>query len=482
MEVYIDDMLVKWKLNLEKCAFGVASGKFLVFLVSNRGIEVNHVQIKAIEEIPEILTSKKEVQRLTKRIAALGRFISKSSEKSFKFFSVLKKHNQFEWTDECQQALKDLKLYLSNPPLLAKPKDGERLFIYIVVSAVAVLADFVADFIMNLVLEAEKELHVFIGSNQGTWTLLIDGSSNVKGSGLGIVLTPPSGEVIRQAIKRYPITNNEVEYEAMIASLELTREVGIEQIMIKSDSQQFQSWKAVQIPKEENAEADALANLAYITDVTNTENAIVIHLFHSTLDQDKSEIKRITSVPYHPTANGQAESTNKVIINNLKKRLEESKGKWPEVLPGVLWAYRTTIKTSTSETPFSLVYGAEALIPLDIGEPSMRYTHLTEEANKEEMRVNLDLLEERREATLIRMAAQKQMIERHYNRKANLRYFKIRDFVLKKVFRSTKAANTEKLSPNWEGSYKVRGIDGREHTSWKLWMAMYYHQTGAQFI
>ncbi|XP_070025477.1 uncharacterized protein [Nicotiana sylvestris] len=71
----------------------VASGKFLGFLVSNRGIEVNPAQIKAIEEIPDILTSKKEVQRLAGRIAALGRFISKSSEKCFKFFSTLKKQD-----------------------------------------------------------------------------------------------------------------------------------------------------------------------------------------------------------------------------------------------------------------------------------------------------------------------------------------------------------------------------------------------------
>ncbi|XP_075103782.1 uncharacterized protein LOC142178346 [Nicotiana tabacum] len=164
------------------------------------------------------------------------------------------------------------------------------------------------------------------------------------------------------------------------------------------------------------------------------------------------------SAPYHPADNGQVESTNKVINSNLKKRLEESKGKWPEVLPGLLWVYRTIAKTNIGETSFSLVYGAEALISVEIGEPSTRYTHLTEEANKEEMRVNLDLLEERREATLIRMAAQKQMIERYYNRKANLGYFKIGDFILKKVFRSTKAANAGKFSPNWEGPYKIRGI------------------------
>ncbi|XP_019266450.1 PREDICTED: uncharacterized protein LOC109243891 [Nicotiana attenuata] len=144
---------------------------------------------------------------------------------------------------------------------------------------------------------------------------------------------------------------------------------------------------------------------------------------------------------YHPVANGQAKSTNKVIIKNLEKRLEESKGKWPEVLPGVLWAYRTITKIGTGETPFSLVYGVEALIPVEIGEPSTRYTQATEESKEDEMRINLDLLEERRETALIGMVAQKQFIERYYNQKAHIRYFKIGGFVLKKVFQSTKAAN-----------------------------------------
>ncbi|XP_075088189.1 uncharacterized protein LOC142170232 [Nicotiana tabacum] len=113
------------------------------------------------------------------------------------------------------------------------------------------------------------------------------------------------------------------------------------------------------------------------------------------------------------------------------------------------------------DTPFSHVYGAEALIPVKIGEPSTRYTQATEESNEEEMRVNLDLLEERRETALIRMAAQKQVIEWYYNRIARLKYFKIGDYVLKKFFQSTRVANTGKLSPNWEGPYKIHGIIGK---------------------
>lgn len=112
------------KLNLEKCAFGVGSGKFLGFMVSNRGIEVNPDKIKAIEDIT-IVDNVKVVQRLTGRIAALGQFISSSSDKSHRFFALLKKKNDFSWTPECQQALEELKKYLSSLPLLHTSKADE---------------------------------------------------------------------------------------------------------------------------------------------------------------------------------------------------------------------------------------------------------------------------------------------------------------------------------------------------------------------
>nr|XP_009599035.1 uncharacterized protein LOC104094756 [Nicotiana tomentosiformis] len=115
------------------------------------------------------------------------------------------------------------------------------------------------------------------------------------------------------------------------------------------------------------------------------------------------KIKRITSSPYHPSANGQAESTNKVIIQNLKKRLEAAKYKWPEELSGVLWEYRTTAKSSpfslvyVAEIPFSLVYVAEALISLEIREPTLRFFRTNEEVNNEALLVKLELLDERRQ-------------------------------------------------------------------------------------
>ena len=71
----------------------------------------------------------------------------------------------------------------------------------------------------------------------------------------------------------------------------------------------------------------------------------------------------------YPQGNGQAEAVNKVIVSGLKKRLDVAKGIWVEELPHVLWTYRTTPRKSTGETPFSLTYGVEAVIPLETGFP-----------------------------------------------------------------------------------------------------------------
>jgi len=87
---------------------------------------------------------------------------------------------------------------------------------------------------------------------------------------------------------------------------------------------------------------------------------------------EKLNIKHITSSVEHPQTNGQAEAANKAILNELKKRLDPAKGNWTEELLEVLWAYRCTPQSTTQETPYSLTYDTEAMIPVEIGEPSLR--------------------------------------------------------------------------------------------------------------
>ena len=125
------------KLNPRWCVFGVTAGKFLGFMVSQRGIEVNPEKERAIMELG-LPRTVKEVQSLNGKIAALNRFISKATDKCLPFFRTLRK--SFEWMDECQKAFEDLKKYLSSPPLLSPFKPGEELYLYIAVSQAAVSA------------------------------------------------------------------------------------------------------------------------------------------------------------------------------------------------------------------------------------------------------------------------------------------------------------------------------------------------------
>ncbi|XP_050217725.1 uncharacterized protein LOC126668580 [Mercurialis annua] len=105
---------------------------------------------------------------------------------------------------------------------------------------------------------------------------------------------------------------------------------------------------------------------------------------------------RFTSV-VHPQSNGMTEVTNRTILKGLKARLGEFDRQWLEELPMVIWAYRTTPRAGTGDTPFSLTYGCEAMIPVEIGMPTLRVQFFDEAKNEEEQKLCLDLLEERRE-------------------------------------------------------------------------------------
>ena len=83
-------------------------------------------------------------------------------------------------------------------------------------------------------------------------------------------------------------------------------------------------------------------------------------------------IKNRYFTPAYPQSNRQVEAINKTILNGLKKRLDGAKGRWVEELPNVLWAYQTTFGHSTGETPFSLTYGAESMIPIEVNLCSAR--------------------------------------------------------------------------------------------------------------
>jgi ribonuclease HI len=450
VEVYIDDMLVKslheedhivhllqvfdilresrLRLNASKCTFGVSSGKFLGHVVSRRGIEPNPDQIAALVDSAEP-RNVKQVQRLTGMIAALGRFISRSADKCKPFFRLLGKRSKFVWDGECSAAFQGIKAYLSTPPCLSIPNQGEQLFLYLAVSDHAVSAILVREFGQEqkpvffvskamdetelrylplekaalAVLQAAKKLPHYFQSNKmtvlsdlplkmllqrsdfsgritkwgvylgslgveyqpraaikgqvlaeflaefqcdpnspsltmpveaqlglaaGKWELFVDGASNSKGSGAGVVLVSPEGLILEQAVRlKFSASNNEAEYEALLIGLRTAERLGACHLQVFCDSQlvanqvsgeyqardermsaylatvrllmdKFESVHVAQIGREHNSHADLLAKLA-----TALESEVERTVCIETLDQPsfQGQTPSVCSVSRQPS-------------------------------------------------------------------------------------------------------------------------------------------------------------------------------------
>ena len=170
------------------------------------------------------------------------------------------------------------------------------------------------------------------------------------------------------------------------------------------------------------------------------------------------EIKNSYSSPAHQQSNGQAKVTIRTLKAALKTKLEDLKGKWVEYLLEVLWAYRTTRKSATQETPFTLAFGTEAIAPVEVGLKSPGIELATVEHNDEALRLNLDLLDEKREQVLRRTEDYQRKTTRYYNQKVKPMSYMLGDLVLKELLPSRKNPAHGKLGPNWEGPYIISHV------------------------
>ena len=420
IEIYIDDMVVKSKmvsehlgdlraifeilrkyklcLNASKCSFGVGSGKFLGYMVTHRGIEVNPDQIKAINNLRSP-RNPKEVQKLTGMAAVLNRFISRSADRCRPFFLLINKWKGFEWTEECATTFQQLKDYLARPPIMSSLEPDEVLFAYIAVAPYAVslvlirvdggvqrlayyvskslheaevrylplekailvvvlgtrklphyfqahtvviltqlplktilqsadytgrvakwgiilgafdikymprtsikgqvLPDLVAEFTEPQIEELqsvrnmdEKLVGTISQYRLPTWEVYVDGASNQKGVGIGLVLMSTEEVVIEKSLRLdFLATNNEAEYEALLVGMTMVQRMGRKSIKLFLDSRlvvgqvrgefeakdermqgylgqvkclqlKFDSFDLLHVPRSGNAHADSLAMIA----------------------------------------------------------------------------------------------------------------------------------------------------------------------------------------------------------------------------
>nr|GEU60356.1 reverse transcriptase domain-containing protein [Tanacetum cinerariifolium] len=186
--------------------------------------------------------------------------------------------------------------------------------------------------------------------------------------------------------------------------------------------------------------------------------------------RDKLNITQRFASVKHPQSNGLVERANRSLGEGIQARLGEGNKNWVEELLHVLWAHRTMVKSSHGDTPFSITYGTEAVIPAEIEMPAYRTTAVDVVNNDEELRLNLDLLEERRELVAMSEAKSKSKMIKYYNSRVRGVALKPEDF----VYRSNDASHAVaggKVGPKWEvpyevtdalgnGAYKLRSTDG----------------------
>uniref|UniRef100_A0A803N6I0 Integrase catalytic domain-containing protein n=1 Tax=Chenopodium quinoa TaxID=63459 RepID=A0A803N6I0_CHEQI len=327
------------------------------------------------------------------------------------------------------------------------------------------LEDFVADFSPDLQAIVDKEVEEINNvQSESKWILFVDGLSNQRGAGLGMVLKSPQGDmIVSQIIGDFPAKDSKMTTYLDIA---------------KEKAKHFHPSTILQIPRDQNVQADTLANLASALKKTTFINIPLVHLqkpsvsFKEILPVSdvnngddwtrpiKFRIELRTSTPRYPQANGQAESSNKVVMEAIKKRLKAAKGKRADELPSVLWANRTTPREVTRQTPFSLVYGCEAVLPFEADFPTSRFSLMTEERNQEETEDSIDAIEELRETELIRMAAQQQIVARSFNKNIKAKTFQLGDWVLRRAFQNTMNPADGKLAPPREGPYEITQVIG----------------------
>ena len=149
----------------------------------------------------------------------------------------------------------------------------------------------------------------------------------------------------------------------------------------------------------------------------------------------------------------------------IKTRLAGAKGVWPDELPGVLWAYRTTMRTPTGETLFKLAYGSEAVIPAEVHMANHRVTMYQNKDNEEQLRLNLDLIDEVRTEADERTARYKRLMARQYDAMVKPRQFNIGDLIPKKVSLATKNPAHGKLGPIWEDLTKLSTVRDKDPTT-----------------
>nr|GEY33858.1 reverse transcriptase domain-containing protein [Tanacetum cinerariifolium] len=452
------------KLNTKKCAFGMREGTFLGYKVDANGLRVSLDKVKAVLDLssPKCL---KDVQKLNRKLASLNRFLSKSMEKSMPLFKTLKKctkKSNFQWTPEAEEEFKEMKQVIAELLMLTVPKVKEELIIYLVAAKEAIrvvlmterdgkqvpiyfishslqgleinyttmeklilalyrprtsvkgqiLADFIVerpeDGTPDTPIEDREEL-------PDPWILFTDGSSCVDGSGAGLIIMNLKGMEFTYALS---FREKEIDEKEILAIV------------------------------EEEGHAWMTPVYKYLTEGILPEEKKKAR----TIRCKAGRYAVINEVLYKKSFIGPwlrcVGPLQGIDIARLFQKVPTRKGFTR------LMGTSHYDKSSNGETSVSLTYGAEAVIPAEIGMPTLRTTEVDMAKNNKALGISLDLLEKKREQAAIQNARNKAKMKGYYNAKVRSTSFRPGDF----VYQNNETSHWEDggmLGPKWEGPYEV---------------------------
>ncbi|XP_075641959.1 uncharacterized protein LOC142613482 [Castanea sativa] len=443
----------------------------------------------------------KEVQSLTGKIAALNRFVSRATDKCLPFFKTLRR--SFEWTDECQKAFEELKVYLSAPPLLSPSTPGEELFLYLAVSPAAISAALIREegkmqkpvYFVSRALRGAEERYPRM---EKIAFALLTAARKLKPYFQAHPIIVLTDQPLRRAMNNpetsgwmalwaIELSEYDIRYQPrtamkgqiladFIAEFTTTEEHGAEEtptwrIHIDGSSNRNERMRGylekvkelasnlqftiAQVLREENQEADRLAKAASAEPMAAPEQVLSFVQYSSLLDnvrvQELSTEDDWTAPIVAYLKDGKLPDSRQdarklkvkaarfVLIKGILYKRgfsrpylrclghDEADYVMREVHEGICGNHsgsRTTARTPTGETPFRLAFGAEALIPAEVGLTSYRVESYDENKNVEALRLELDLVDEVRANAEQRLARYQDMMAKHYNSKVRHRDFK----------------------------------------------------------
>ncbi|CAL1411103.1 unnamed protein product [Linum trigynum] len=439
IEAYVDDLIVKTKpgnshledlretfealrehnlrLNPLKCVFGAEAGKFLGFMITKRGIEVDPKKITAVQQLlaPR---SALEIQSLNGKIAALGRFILRSADKCAPFFKTLKSGTKFALTKECEAAFQELKAYLVFPPVLTAPKLNEKLFLYLAVSTRAVSAVLISR------RNDKAELPVYYTSR--TLVSTETRYSPIEKAALALVSASQKLCPYFQAYQITVLTN--LPLKKILTSMEVSGH------MVK--------W-AVELSEYDIQYAPRPAIKAQIL-----ADFIAERVTLETTPEEVWEVYVDGAASKHGAGAGVVVRTPTGAVHEIAIRLRALKtnnaAEYEAILTRMSAAHELGAKTIRvlSETTA----------------PTYRITMYNEETNDEARLLDLELAQERRELATIKLAAMKEQVAKYHNKKLVPHKLILGDQVLRRNFRPDPKHG--KLASAWEGPYLICEVVG----------------------